>query len=264
MVFIISPSFNKIVSQEYRNLSGKTNDTLYNLMIKGSPAESAYNQLSAAIIAHNKRPSFAYNSSSAAASNQITLKYDAATNSWAATLTDANSVLSGYNVTSNGGLSVSKSGNNLVVSTKSELNGAASIQLARPLPGTGQALLTLYSSSSQNALIGQLQDPVTSYLSVKTEDIKGKVSVNKVGENGDKLSGVVFGVYADSACANLLTKITTGNDGSGVSAGIDVGTSGSKTVYVKEFAITAEQQKLYSMNNTVYPVSPVRLCPKVD
>ena len=340
----------------YRDLNGRTNAYYYNLMIKGSPAEDAYNQLSAAIIAHNKRPSFAYSTTSTAAKNEIKLKYDASSKTWTANLNDANGVLSGYRVTSNGGLTVSKSGNTLTLSTASEINGTAQIQLARPLPSTGQALLTLYSTKSQNALIGQLQDPVTSYMTITTEDLFGKVSAEKVDEAGTKLTGIVFGVYSDSACTNLITtmttsngvatsgdidvnkyptvyvkeksmtdaqsavynlsskvytvkmvknstvsatngtplvntwkdgkvkvvktnengvtlsgvvfgiysdsactklieQITTGSDGSAVSSAIDVGTTGSKTVYVKEISITAEQQKLYSMSSTVYPVN---------
>lgn len=340
----------------YRNLSGRTNAYYYNLMIKGSPAENAYNQLGAAVTAHNKRPSFAYTSAASASSNTVELKYNAASGAWTVTLTDSNGVLSGYNVTASGGLTVSKSGNTLTLSTSNEIGDKAQLTLERPLPNTGQALLALYSPTSQNGIIGQLQDPVTSYLSLSTEDVKGKVSVNKVDEAGNKLTGVVFGVFSDSACSNLittmttqsgaatsgdinvsqhptvyvketsmsealdavytlnptvytvtmqrnttvavndgtavvnewkdgnvrvvkqneagtglagvvfgvysdsacsklLTRITTGSDGAGTSAAIDVGASGSRTVYVKEISITAEQAKQYSMNATVYPVT---------
>jgi len=239
----------------YRDLNGRTNAYYYNLMIKGSPAESAYNQLSAAIIAHNKRPSFAYSTASTAAKNEIELKYDASSKTWTANLTDANGVLSGYKVTSNGGLTVSKSGNTLTLSTASEINGTAQIQLARPLPSTGQALLTLYSTSSQNALIGQLQDPVTSYMTITTEDLFGKVSAEKVDEAGTKLTGVIFGVYSDSACTNLITTMTTSN---GVATSGDIDVNKYPTVYVKEKSMTDAQSAVYNLNPKVYTVKMVK------
>jgi len=239
----------------YRDLNGRTNAYYYNLMIKGSPAENAYNQLSASIVAHNKRPSFAYSTTSTAAKNEIELKYNATNKNWSATLTDANGVLSGYKVTSNGGLTVSKSGNNLTISAASEISGTAQIQLARPLPTTGQALLALYSTTSQNAIIGQLQDPVNSYMTITTEDLFGKVSAEKVDEAGTTLTGIVFGVYADSACTNLITTMTT-KDGVATSGDIDV--NKYPTVYVKEKSMTDAQGAVYNLNNKVYTVKMVK------
>ena len=238
----------------YRDLNGRTNAYYYNLMIKGSPAETAYNKLSAAIIAHNKRPSFAYSTASTAAKNEIELKFNAANNNWSATLTDTNGVLSGYEVTSNGGLNISKSGSTLTITANSELDETAQIELARPLPSTGQALLTLYSTSSQNTLIGQLQNPVTSYMTITTEDVCGKVSANKVNENGDKLSGVVFGIYADKACTDLITTMTTDN---GTAVSDDINVSQYSTVYVKEKSMSDELASLYTLNPTVYTVQTI-------
>lgn len=239
----------------YRNLSGRTNAYFYDLMIKGSPAESAYNQLSNAIIAHNKRPSFASTTTGTAESKSVEMKYNNSTGEWGVTLTDSNGVLSGYAVTSNGGLSVSKSGNNLTLTTKKEISGKQTIELARPLPTTGQALLTLYSSSSQNAIVGQLRDPVTSYLTLTTEDLYGKVSAEKVDEAGSKLTGVTFGIYADSSCNDLITTMTT-DDGTAISENINL--TQYPTVYVKEKSMSENLDAVYKLNTKVYTVNLVK------
>ena len=81
------------------------------------------------------------------------------------------------------------------------------------------------------------------------------VKVLKRDESGKALSGVTFSVYSDSACSSRITTITTGSDGYGTSPAIDVGTSGSRTVYVKETAMTSAQSAVYKLNTTVYPVT---------
>lgn len=59
----------------------------------------------------------------------------------------------------------------------------------------------------------------------------GKIRIVKNGENGEKLAGVKFGVYSDSACKNKITELTTGADGTITSGDLPAG-----TVYVKELS----------------------------
>ncbi len=237
----------------YRTLSGRSNATLYNLMIKGSPADTAYNKLAAAITAHSTHPSFSFNTSSKAQASPIELKYDSASKTWAVTLTDSNGVLSGYSVSSDGGLDVSKLENTLTIRTENPISESAQIILERPLPTKGQSLLALYSTVNQNCIIGQLQDPVTSYISIETEAVDGRVSVTKENEKGEKLAGVVFGVYSDEACTKKITEMTTDSRGTAISG--DISIKEYPVVYVKELSVTDDQKKLYSINSTVYKVN---------
>ena len=59
----------------------------------------------------------------------------------------------------------------------------------------------------------------------------GKVQVVKTGEDNTALAGVKFGVYSDSDCKNKIAELTTGEDGTGTSGDIPVG-----TVYLKELS----------------------------
>lgn len=96
------------------------------------------------------------------------------------------------------------------------------------------------------AFISESAAPVS--FSVKWLNL-ARVQIKKAdAETGNPLDGAVYGVYKDSACTDLVTKISaTGEDGIRYSDYFD---AGLKTVYVKE--ITAPEG--YVVNKTVYPV----------
>lgn len=76
---------------------------------------------------------------------------------------------------------------------------------------------------------------------------KAYVGINKLNQSGKGVANAAYGLYADSACATLYDKLTTGADGKGTFAkSVDVG----KTYYIKE--ITAPTG--YELDDTVYPV----------
>lgn len=76
---------------------------------------------------------------------------------------------------------------------------------------------------------------------------KAYVGINKLNQSGKGVANAAYGLYADSACASLYDKLTTGADGKGTFAkSVDVG----KTYYIKE--ITAPTG--YELDDTVYPV----------
>lgn len=80
-------------------------------------------------------------------------------------------------------------------------------------------------------------------LRMSTPD-NGKIEITKTdAANGAKLSGAVFGVYSDSACNSLVSRITVGSNGVGTSGDLTAG-----TYYVKE--ITAPSG--YVLNSKVY------------
>lgn len=76
---------------------------------------------------------------------------------------------------------------------------------------------------------------------------KAYVGINKLNQSGIGVGGAVYGLYADSACASLYDKLTTGADGKGTFAkSVDVG----KTYYIKEQTAPTG----YELDETVYPV----------
>lgn len=74
----------------------------------------------------------------------------------------------------------------------------------------------------------------------------GKIKIVKSGEDGKLLPGVVFGVYSDSACTKLVTKLTTGSDGTATTGDLEL-----STFYVKEISTV----KPYILSSKVYPVN---------
>ena len=74
----------------------------------------------------------------------------------------------------------------------------------------------------------------------------GKIKIVKSGEDGKLLPGVVFGVYSDSACTKLVTKLTTGSDGTATTGDLEL-----STFYVKEISTV----KPYILSSKVYPVT---------
>lgn len=76
---------------------------------------------------------------------------------------------------------------------------------------------------------------------------KAYIGIHKLNQSGVGVANATYGLYADSACATLYDKLTTGADGKGTFAkSVDVG----KTYYIKE--ITAPTG--YELDETVYPV----------
>ena len=110
--------------------------------------------------------------------------------------------------------------------------------------------LVLSATGDGNQAIGAFISESASPVSfrVKWLDL-ARVQIKKVdSETGNPLNGAVYGVYKNSACTDLVTKISaTGEDGISYSDYFD---AGLKTVYVKE--ITAPEG--YVVNKTVYPV----------
>lgn len=74
----------------------------------------------------------------------------------------------------------------------------------------------------------------------------GKIKIVKSGEDGKLLSGVVFGVYSDSACTKLVTRLTTGSGGTATTGDLEL-----STFYVKELSTV----KPYILSSKVYPVT---------
>lgn len=73
----------------------------------------------------------------------------------------------------------------------------------------------------------------------------GNVRIVKSGEDGELLSGVVFGMYGDPDCTDLLAELTTDENGCAVSGDMAMG-----RYYLKELSTVPP----YVVSDTVYPV----------
>lgn len=89
----------------------------------------------------------------------------------------------------------------------------------------------------------------TANLSVETPAF-GKLKIVKNGEDGEKLSGVKFGVFTDSACKNKIAELTTGADGTVTSGDLPAG-----TVYVKELSTISPYILSASAQTVAIPIN---------
>lgn len=106
-----------------------------------------------------------------------------------------------------------------------------------PDSGNYQKVITYASGNYAPATDGVLRMTTPAY---------GKIELLKKSEDGKLLSGVVFGIYSDATCKNLVAKLTTGSNGKAVSGDLEL-----STFYLKEIS-TVEP---YILSDTVYPVT---------
>lgn len=106
-----------------------------------------------------------------------------------------------------------------------------------PDNGDYQKVITYASGNYAPATDGVLRMTTPAY---------GKIELLKKSEDGKLLSGVVFGIYSDAACKNLVAKLTTGSNGKAVSGDLEL-----PTYHIKEIS-TVEP---YILSDTVYPVT---------
>lgn len=176
-------------------------------------------------------PSFASSSKSGATTYE--LKWNEANQRFETTLSDTNGTLSNFDF-SVSGFSTEKSGNKLTIYSKS-VNTTATVVTGSTNNGavepTSNCVYWYINKDKYQEFISTKPqvDPINAYLKVKTESI-GYGHLTKVDdETGAKLANAVFGIYSDSSCKNLVSKLTTGADGAAKSDALVAG-----TYYVKE------------------------------
>lgn len=169
-----------------------------------------YDRILSDMATHYIRPSFTSNTPAAAKTYEMEYR----DGRYTVTLTDTNNVLSKYSVTTNGGVSVSVSGNRLTVSSAEPLNDAVTVKLNRRMPSTTHTTGFLIWSvpgkenANQDMVSGVPadNDPVPSYL--KTSAAAGSVKIVKTSEDG-----VVDGVRFTVAGNEINQTVTTQNGG---------------------------------------------------
>lgn len=172
-------------------LSGKV--TPFERALKNHDATwgAKYDEILAAIKQHGTIPSFTVRFQSAITdSNTITLKYDAASGLYKASVTDTNGVLSHFNYSCGiSGVTFAKSGNTLTITA----TAAAAAQLADGVYATSRGYNTevgpdcviVWKTSSDAQLVATLPgiDPVPSTFKV-TAEVGGDLTVKKTSTYG--------------------------------------------------------------------------------
>ncbi len=186
-------------------------------------------------------PSFASKRPSGA--DTYELKWNEVNQRFEIKLTDTNEVLSDFDFDIEG-YSIDKSDNTITISSK-DVNTTATTGKFTSNSGrvdtTSSCVYWLTEKDGYQEFVSEkpTADPVRAYIKVKTENI-GYGELTKTDESsGVKLSGAVYGIYADSGCNNLVQTMTTDSNGYAKSAALVAG-----TYYVKE--ITAPKGYVFS------------------
>lgn len=145
------------------------------------------------------------------------LKWNEHNNRFEVTLSDTNGVLSEFDFSSSG-FSASKNGNQLTIysdvvnSSPTLISGFTNngvVQLTE-----GCVYWTVDKEKYQEFVSSRPEvQPLHAYFKVKTENVGYGHLTKRDQDNKTGLANAIFGIYSDSQCTNLVTKVITGSDG---------------------------------------------------
>ena len=188
----------------------QTSRTVYDLHFgsnyANSGARTAYEQIVSMLSEYNTIPSFM-----SGGINDITKELAYKDGKYSITLTDNNGVLSEYNFTSSdGNVSVSKSGNKLTVSSASAVSGTVRITATRnniPTVSSSAKLIAYGDPNLQDIITGvENVDTVAAYMNIETPT--GTLALKKTSEDG-VVANISFTITGD----NFSKTVKTGADG---------------------------------------------------
>lgn len=144
---------------------------------------TAYKGILNGIKTHRTLPSFR--------NDTLELKWNNANNRYEAKVTDSNSVLANFAVTSsNSNLKFSKSGNTLTVYSTAVINSAATVTMTKTCTTVGADIGFVPADQDENqSLVGRLTDPVSASFKVKTATENARIV--KTSEDGE-VEGIKF------------------------------------------------------------------------
>ena len=169
-------------------------------------AREVYDEIVSLLTEHSTIPSFMSGSAGGATKE---LKYS--DGRYSLTLTDSNGVLGDYSFsTSNASVKVTKSGNQLTITSEQAFEGTVRISAARnnvPTVSESAKLIAYGSDSLQDVVTGaENAGPVNAYLNVETP--VGTLNLRKTSEDG-----VVGGIQFTITGNNFSKTVTTQGDG---------------------------------------------------
>ena len=157
----------------------------------------AYKELEKRLTSHFIRPSFTMGVPSQAPT--IVLDYNPSTKKYEKTVTDTNNVLSSFNF-SISGVTLSRNGNTLSISTANKITAGTVASSTKPLPAPASTGILIWQSvnnpsGNQNMITGGgAGDPVPAYFKLAIGE--GTVQIRKTdATHGGFFAGAVYGIY---------------------------------------------------------------------
>ena len=195
--------------------------------------DTGYAQIVKLMQAHLTIPSFA--SAKQEGAPEITLKYDAGSNLYKASVTDTNGVLaSDYTFTASG-VTMSKSGNTLNISAPLSALANGSVLASatgRSLDAGNMAYMIWTASGKQTVTtVTTSANPVKAYFKVKADAIPGTATVRKTTDSGD-VEGYCFKIYRWDSNTSWYGK-----------------TDGDGNLYLTDSAYSQSGTKTYTFSN---------------
>ena len=144
--------------------------------------KSVYNAISKSLANYSTVPSFA----SAIASKAETYEMKYSDGKYSVTLTDSNKILDEFTFKTTNGITATKSGNKLTLTSTSAVNDALTFNSAKSMPDVGKTVLVPYGDASLQDVITGVEndaDPIRTYLKVKTSS--GNLKLVKTSEDGN-------------------------------------------------------------------------------
>ena len=163
--------------------------------------KSIYNAISKSLANYSIVPSFA----SVIASKAETYEMEYLDGKYTLMLTDSNNILSNFGFKTTGGISVSKSGNKLTLTSSSPVNDAVTFNSAKSMPSVGNTTLIPYGDASLQDVITGVEndaDPIRAYFKVKTSS--GNLKLVKISEDGN-VANIEFTVKGDGYSKTVKT-----------------------------------------------------------
>ena len=176
-----------------------------------------YDQIVAMLREHNTIPSFM-----SGGKNDITKELAYKDGKYSIILTDSNGILSDYSFSSSdSNVSVSKSGNKLIISSTVAISGSVRITAKRnnvPMVSSSAKLIAYGDPNLQDLVTGvENADIVSAYINIETPT--GTIALKKTSGDG-VVEGISFTIKGD----NFNKTVKTGKDGSASVEGLFPGT----------------------------------------
>ena len=163
--------------------------------------KSVYNAISKSLANYSTVPSFA--SAIASKAEPYEMKYS--DGKYTLTLTDSNSILSDFDFKTTSGISVSKSGNKLTLTSTLPVNDTVTFNSAKSMPDVGKTVLVPYGDATLQDVISGVEndaDPIRAYFKVKTSS--GNLKLIKTSEDGN-VANIEFTVKGDGYSKTVKT-----------------------------------------------------------
>lgn len=140
------------------------------------------------------------------------LKYNASSGLYETTLTDTNGVLDRFDFQSGNGITYTRSGNKLKITSENEITAGSSIAASGSyMADIADITYVIPSDEGQQPTIkcenASLGDPVHAYFNLTTENYTASIQVNKssalptINNDTTTMAGAVYGVYTTKAAA---------------------------------------------------------------